>query len=147
MDPAEIHAALRVVVDRRADRDVIRIIWLDRGELAGLETPPLLAVQPGMLDLLRPDPRVTTLPMTPEGRKRFGDDPPTLVVSYTGASPRPTPQRTETPIDTIMPPQPPTRPQPPPQAPEPPYNFEEARRTTLALARRQDRTRRRLHVR
>ena len=141
MDPAEIHAALRVVVDRRADRDIIRIIWLDRGELAGMETPPLVAVQPGYLDLLRPDhePRVTTLPMNPESRRKFGDDPPTLVVSYTDKTPRNAPAPAQ---GASMPVTAPERPQRPPQA-EKPYSFEEARRTTLALARRQDRANRR----
>ena len=145
MDPAGIAESLRAVLARRADRDIIRIIWLDRGELSRMD-PPLVALQPGMIDLLRPDPepRVTTLPMTPAARKRFGDEGVELVVSYTDktAHKAPTPA-----IDTIMPVTAPERPQRPPQATaqpvEPPYNFEEARRTTLALARRQARANRR----
>ena len=143
-DPAEVQVALRAVVDRAAD-GVIRIVWLDRMP-AAWEEQPLVAVQPGYLDLLRPDPepRVTTLPMNPESRKRFGDDPPTLVVSYTD---KPAHNAHTPAIGASMPELAPERPQTPPQAPEPPYNFEEARRSTLALARRQDRTKRRLHVR
>ena len=144
-DPAHIHGVLAAM--DAEENQVIRIVWLDRGELSGMDPPPLVALQPGMLDLLRPDPRVTEFPKPAAVRKRLGDEEVTLVVSYTGASPRTAPERTETPIDTIVPPQPPERPQTPPQAPEPPYNFEEARRSTLALARRQDRTKRRLHVR
>ena len=147
-DPSDIAESLRVVLARRQDADVIKIVWLDRMP-AAWEEQPLLIVQPGYIDMLKPDePRVTTMPMTPEARRKFGDDPPTLVVSYTdktphnaptpaqGASmPRTAPERTETPIDTIVPPQPPERPQTPPQTAETPYSFERAKRTTNALAR------------
>ena len=144
-DPAEIHAALRAVLARRQDANTIKIVWLDRLP-APWEEQPLLIVQPGYIDMLRPDPepRLTTMPMTPAEHKRFGDEGVELVVSYTDKKPHTAPTPAQ---GASMPVTAPERPQPPPQAPEPPYNFEEARRSTLALARRQDRTRRRLHVR
>ena len=92
-DPSDIAESLTAVLARRQDANVIKIVWLDRMP-APWEEQPLVALQPGMIDLLRPDePRVTTMPMTPEARRKFGDDPPTLVVSYTDKTPHnaPTP--------------------------------------------------------
>ena len=146
MDPATLAENLRVVLARRADRDIIRIVWLDRMP-AAWEDPPTLIIQPGYIDMLKPDPepRVTTMPMTPEARRKFGDEGVQLVVSYTDKTPHnsPTPAQGES-----MPVTAPERPQTPPQASaqpvETPYSFERAKRTTNALARA---NRRRIHVR
>ena len=145
MDPADIAESLRAVLARRADRDIIKIVWLDRMP-AAWEDPPTLIIQPGYIDMLKPDPepRVTTMPMNPESRRKFGDDPPTLVVSYTDKTPHnaPTPA-----IDTSVPVTPPDRPQRPPQATaqpvETPYSFEAAKASTRRLAAEQERRRKR----
>ena len=150
-DPADIAESLRAVLARRADRDVIRIIWLDRGELSSMDPPPLVAVQPGYLDLLRPDPepRVTTMPMTAATRRKFGDEGVELIVSYTDKTPHTAPTPAQ---GASMPVTPPERPQPPPQTAvrpvETPYSFERAKASTERLARQQARAnRRRIHVR
>ena len=148
-DPADIAESLRVVLARRADRDVIKIVWLDRMP-ASWEEQPTLIIQPGYIDMLRadPEPRVTTMPMAPAERKRFGDEGVQLIVSYTDKTPHNAPGP---PIDTIVPPQPAQRPQPTPQTTaqpaETPYSFERAKASTERLARQQARTNRRLHVR
>ena len=112
-DPSDIAESLRVVLARRQDADVIKIVWLDRMP-AAWEEQPLLIVQPGYIDMLKPDePRVTELPMTPEARRKFGDDPPTLIVSYTDKTPHnaPTPaQGANTPGITPERPQAPAQP-------------------------------------